>query len=383
MRNSVEYKHEQRMRGISRREFGRAVAFLGAAATMPFYNEMTLAQDIKAMSRIPPDTVRINSNENPMGPCPEAIDAICKIVPMGGRYLFDQTHAFAEAMAATEGLPDTHVQPSAGSSDPLHRAVLAFTSPGRPLVTADPGYEAPERAATFMGAKVIRVPLRKDFSHDAQAMAAADPRAGVIYICNPNNPTGTVTRKEDIDFIVANKPKDCVVLIDEAYIHFAPTATPAVPLVAAGKDVIVLRTFSKIYGMAGLRAGAALGRPDLLEKLRGFGGLSIMPMTGMAGAIASLKNKTLVDERRKIVADIRGDVCSWLRKKGYEFIPSEANMVMIDAKRPGPEMARAMFDQKVAIGRAWPSMPRHVRVTIGTAEEMAKFKAAFERVMAS
>ncbi len=385
MRNLPERKleRESSVRGISRRDFGRAVAYLGAAASLPFYNEMTLAQDVKAMSAIPPDAVRINANENPMGPCPEAIEAINKIVPKGGRYLFDKTHTFAEAMAAVEGVPDTHVLPSAGSSDPLHRAVLAFTSPGRPLVTANPGYEAPERAAAFMGAKVIRVPLRKDFSHDAQAVVAANAQTGVIYICNPNNPTGTLTSKEDIDYIVANKPKGCVVLIDEAYIHFAPMASPATPLVAAGKDVIVLRTFSKLYGMAGLRAGAALGRPDLLEKLRGYGGLSIMPITGMAGALASLKNKTLVAERCKILADIRANLFSWMSKKGYDFIPSEANMVMIDAKRPGPEMARAMLDQKVAIGRAWPSMPNHVRVTIGTAEEMAKFKAAFERVMAS
>jgi histidinol-phosphate aminotransferase len=383
MRNSIERERVQRPQGITRRDFGRAVAFLSAAATMPFYNEMTLAQDIKAMARIPADAVRINSNENPMGPCPEAIEAMSALLPLGGRYLFDRTNAFAEALAVSEGVPETHVQPSAGSSDPLHRSVLAFTSPGRPLITASPGYEAPERAAAFMGAKVIKVPLRKDFSHDVQAMAAADPQAGVIYICNPNNPTGTVTRKEDIDYIVDNKPKGCLVLIDEAYFHFSTSAPPATPLVAAGKDVIVLRTFSKLYGMAGLRAGAAIGRPDLLEKLRGYGGLSMMPITGMAGGLASLKNKTLVEERRKIMTDIRNDVCSWMRKKGFEFIPSEANMLMIDAKRPGPEMARAMLEQKVAIGRAWPSMPSHVRVTIGTAEEMAKFKAAFERVMAA
>ena len=318
MGNSIERERVQRPQGVTRRDFGRAVAFLSAAATMPFYNEMTLAQDIKAMSRIPADAVRINSNENPMGPCPEAIEAMSALLPLGGRYLFDRTNAFTEALAASEGLPETHVQPSAGSSDPLHRSVLAFTSPGRPLVTASPGYEAPERAAAFMGAKVIKVPLRKDFSHDVQAMAAADPQAGVIYICNPNNPTGTITRKEDIDYIVNNKPKGCLALarsVRGLHIHLSTSATPTTPLVAAGKDVIVLRTFSKLYGMAGLRAGAAIGRPDLLEKLRGYGGLSMMPITGMAGALASLKNKTLIEERRKMMADIRNDVCSWMRRR--------------------------------------------------------------------
>ncbi|HZU35266.1 MAG TPA: pyridoxal phosphate-dependent aminotransferase [Gemmataceae bacterium] len=381
-----QFNHPGRGRnkgGLTRREFGRLAALLTAGAALPFYNEFTLAQDLKALAAIPPDAIRLNANENPLGPCAAAIEVIRKIVPQGGRYLFDQTHAYVEALAASEGLPTTHVLASAGSSDPLHRAVLAFTSPTRPLVIADPGYEAPARAAQFMGAKVLQVPLRKDYSHDPQAMVQADANTGVIYICNPNNPTGTVTRQQDIDYIVTNKPRECIVLIDEAYIHFSTTAAPAIEMVAAGKDVIVLRTFSKLYGMAGLRAGAALARPDLLEKLRGYGGLGMMPATGMAGATASLKDKSLVPERRQLVADIRADLFAWLDKKGYGYIPSEANMVMIDGKRPGHAIAAAMLTHKIAIGRAWPSLPHHVRVTIGTREEMTKFKAAFERVMNS
>ncbi len=369
------------LEGISRRDFARLAALLTAGAALPFYNEFTLAQDIKALAQIPPDAVRLNANENPLGPCPEALEAIRKFVPLAGRYLFDQTHAFVETIAASEGLPTSHVLPSAGSSDPLHRAVLAFTSPSRPLITADPGYEAPEGAARFNKAKVIKVPLRKDYSHDPRAMATAHPEAGVIYICNPNNPTGTVTRKEDVAAIVANKPDGCVVLIDEAYVHFAASASPATDLVAAGKDVIVLRTFSKLYGMAGLRAGAALGRPDLLDKLRELGGPNLLPVLGMVAATASLKSKALVDQRRQALAEIRKDLFAWLDRKGYAYILSEANMVLIDSKRPGPQTAKAMLEHKVAIGRSWPSLPTHVRVTIGTADEMEKFKAAFERVV--
>src|SRR5262249_44151077 len=148
-----------------------------------------------------------------------------------------------------EGLRTSHVLACAGSSDPLHRAVLAFTSPSRPLVIADPGYEAPERAARFIKARIVKVPLRKDHSHDPRGMAGAHPNAGLIFVCNPNNPTGTVTRRDDVAAIVANKPKGCVVLIDEAYVHYSTTATPATELVTAGKDVIILRTFSKLYGM--------------------------------------------------------------------------------------------------------------------------------------
>jgi histidinol-phosphate/aromatic aminotransferase/cobyric acid decarboxylase-like protein len=211
-------------------------------------------------------------------------------------------------------------------------------------------------------------------------MAAADPNAGVIYVCNPNNPTGSITPRDEIEYLVANKPKGAIVLLDEAYIHLSKTAEPCSPMAAAGKDVIILRTFSKLYGMAGLRAGAALGRPDLLEKIRGYGA-GALPATGMVGAIASLKAKGLVESRRKIIADIREETVAWLEKKGFDVIPSEANMIMIDARRPGRQVFQALLREKVAIGRTWPALPNHVRVTIGTREEMAKFRTAFGRVM--
>jgi histidinol-phosphate aminotransferase len=382
MRENAKGAREVAARLFSRREFGRVAALLAAGgAALPFYNEAALAQDLKALGSIPDDAVRLHTNENPLGPCPAALEAIRRLLPEGGKYNFGHTTAFVEALAADVGLPASHVMPTAGSSDPLHRAVLAYSSPSRPLVVADPGYEAPARAAKFLGAKVISVPLRKDHAHDGKAMAAADPNAGVIYICNPNNPTGTVTRKEDVDHVVANKPKGCVVLIDEAYIHFSTSATSAIEHVAAGKDVIVLRTFSKIYGMAGLRAGAALARPELLEKLRGYGGLGFLPLTGTVGAVASLKEKKLVAERRQLVADVRRDLAAWLDKRGIGFIPSEANMILIDCKRPGAEVAAAMLKHKVAIGRSWASLPTHVRVTIGTREQMTRFKDAFATVM--
>ena len=214
-------------------------------------------------------------------------------------------------------------------------------------------------------------------------MARADPDAGLIYVCNPNNPTGTVTHKEDLALLVAGKPAGCVVLIDEAYLHFSRTASPATDWVAAGKDVIVLRSFSKLYGMAGLRAGAALGRPDLLHKVWGYSGLPVLPVTAMAGATASLKEPALVPERRKIMADIREDLFSWMDKKRYAYIPSDANMVLIDGKRPGREMTAALLQHKVAVGRTWTALPQHVRVTIGTRDDMERFKAAFDRVMKS
>jgi histidinol-phosphate aminotransferase len=367
-------------RGFTRRGFGRAISLVTAGAAVPFYNESALAQ-LSMVGPVPADAVRINGNENPLGPCREAAEAIRAVVADGGRYRFEEGFRFASTLAEVEGLPASYVAPFAGSSDPLHRAVLAFTSPTRAFVTADPGYEAPEGAARFIGTPVHRIPLTKDYRHDVRAMAKADAHSGLIYVCNPNNPSGTVTPKEDVEWLIANKPAGSVVLLDEAYIHFASSATPATYLVAKDKDVIILRTFSKIYGMAGLRAGAALGRPDLLAKLRGFGS-GMLPVTGMVGATASLKVPNLVAERKRLVTEVRQDVFSFLDKHKFSFVPSESNKFMVDVKRPGGEIVRALAAERVYIGRVWPAWPTHVRVTVGTREEMEKFKAAFLKVMA-
>ena len=375
-----EQRRDLARRGFSRRDFARFAALLAAGSSLPFYNEAAMAQGLSALPNLGADAVRINANENPMGPCPEAIEAIKAVVAQGGRYLYNETNTFVETLAGIEGLSRDYVAPFAGSSEPLHRAVLAFASPNKGLVIADPGYEAGEKAARFIGAKVTRIPLRKDGSHDVQAMVKADPHAGLIYVCNPNNPTGTVTKKEDVDFLVANKPEGAIVLLDEAYIHLSTTAEPGTPHVNAEKDVVILRTFSKLFGMAGLRAGAAFGRPDLLEKIRNLGA-GALPVTGMVGATASLKSKGLVETRRKIIGDIRTETAEWLDKKGYSVMPSEANMLMIDVRRPGREVFQGMIKEKVAIGRSWASMPNHVRISIGTRDEMAKFRAAFAKVM--
>ena len=374
-----EQTRELLKRGFSRRALGRFATVLTAGATLPFYNEPAMAQ-LSNIGELPPDAVKINANENPMGPCKEAMEAIHKVTMNGGRYLYEETFNFAKLLGEQEGLKPEYVLPFPGSSDPLHRAVMAFTSPTKSFVVADPGYEAGSRAADFIGSKTVRVPLTKDYAHDVKAMAKADASAGLIYLCNPNNPTGTLTKREDIDWLMANKPKGSILLLDEAYLHFS-AATPASDLVAADKDVIILRTFSKLYGMAGLRAGAALGRPDLIAKLKPYGA-GALPSTGMVGALESLKVKNLIATRRKAMKDVRDDVFSFLDKNKFSFVPSDSNCFMLDAKRPASELVKAMTKEKIYIGRVWPAMPHHSRITVGSADEMAKFKSALLKVMA-
>jgi histidinol-phosphate aminotransferase len=384
---STDHTKSLLARGFSRRDIGRIASLLTAGAALPFYNEYAMAQDAQqralrgtGMGRraMDPDAVRISTNENPLGPCKEGCEAIARIAPLGGRYSpANEQGDLVTAIAEMEGVKESYVAPFAGSSDPLHRVSCAFTSPTRGWVMGDPGYGG--GAPAFIGSPTQRVPLRPDHSHDVEAMIKADPNAGVYYVCNPNNPSGTLTPRKDIEYLLANKKKDAVVLVDEAYIHFAEKAKPCSDLVAADKDVIVLRTFSKVYGMAGIRAGFAMGRPDLLGKLRPYG-VGFLPITGLACATASLRVKGLVAERREINRKIRENTFAFLKKKGIEYIPSETNFFMMEVHRPGNEYVQALAAHKIFIGRVWQAWPTKVRVTVGTQEEMDKFMAAVEKV---
>jgi histidinol-phosphate aminotransferase len=362
----------------SRRSFLRLSAAASAAAALRIVTEPMLAR--AHGSAFPKDAVRIDANENPLGPSASAREAAAGIVAQGGRYSFPLTEDLTRAIAEMEGVKPVQIGIYPGSSDPLHQTVAAFTSPQRSYVTADPGYEAGMFAASTVGAKVVKVPLTKSYAHDVKAMLAAAPDAGVFYVCTPNNPTGTLTSHSDIEYLVENKPKGSVVLVDEAYIHF--TGAPSVlDLVQADKDVVLLRTFSKIYGMAGLRCGAAFGRPDLLEKIQSRTGWNAMPITAVAAASASLKEPQLVPERKRINATIRSQVFAWLDHYGYSYVPSQSNCFMLDTRRPAKEVIDAMAKQNVFIGRIWPAWPTYARITIGTGPEMEQFQTAFQKVM--
>jgi histidinol-phosphate aminotransferase len=362
----------------SRRSFLSVSAAASAALALRIVTEPMLAY--AARQSMPANAVKIDSNENPLGPGASARQALTAILPQGGRYSFGLTDDLLETLASTEGLKPDQIRLYPGSSEPLHHTVAVFTSPQRCYVTADPGYEAGMIASNVIGTKVVKVPLTKNYAHDVRAMLAAAPDAGVFYIASPNNPTGTLTSHSDIEYLVENKPKDSIVLVDEAYIHFCD-APSAIDLVKAGKDIIVLRTFSKIYGMAGLRCGAAFGRPDLLEKIENYGGWNAMPITALVAATASLKDPQLVPERKRVNATVRAEVFAWLDRNGYSYIPSEANFFMLDTKKPAKPAIDAMAKQNVFIGRIWPSMPTYTRVTIGTAPEMEQFQAAWHKVM--
>jgi histidinol-phosphate aminotransferase len=371
--------------GFSRRTFFRFAAGASALASMPILTEAHLALAQRPKFADPNKGIHIDANENPLGPSEAARKAMIDIVPRGGRYLMGMEDDLTATFAKIEGLDPESVMAFAGSSEPLHYTVLTFTNASKPLVVADPGYEAPTWAAQIAGAKVIKVPLadpKGAASHDIKAMLAASSAPGVIYICNPNNPTGTCTSRADIEYAVATAPKDTILLIDEAYIHLCD-APRSLDFVKEGKNVIVLRTFSKLYGMAGIRMGFAIGRPDLLKKISVHGGFNALPITALAAAKTSLLEADLVTTRKKIIGDIRVDNLAWLKAQGYTCTPSESNCFMLDVRRPGKEVLAAMAAKEIYIGRIWPAWPTQVRITVGTHDEMMAFRKAFTEVMSS
>jgi len=367
---------------FSRRSFLHFSAAASAAAFVPAFTESMLAQAARPrMPEPPPGAVVIDANENPLGPCQAARDAMAAILPQGGRYQSYLTDDLIKAFAQLEGVKPDYIRVTAGSTPALSLAVLSFTSPQKSYVTADPSFELGMNMADRSQARLVKVPLTRTYAHDVRAMLSEAPDGGLFYICNPNNPTGTLTSHAEIEYLVANKPKDSIVMVDEAYIHLTEKAESALDLVKADKDIVVLRTFSKVYGMAGIRCGVAIARPDLLDKILARGGWNFMPVTAVVAASASLKDAQVVPERRAINASVRQQCLEWLERNGYTYIPSESNCFMVDVKRPGRQVQEAMAKQNVYIGRTWPVMPNWVRITVGTQDEMDKFQTAFQRVM--
>ncbi|MCI4590228.1 pyridoxal phosphate-dependent aminotransferase [Sphingobium sp. BYY-5] len=382
MATQLEPAFEQDLldRGYSRRQLAKAAALIGAATATIRVTGAAAQQAAKAVA----GAVRIGANECWTGPFPVAAEAAFKLVTEGNRYEPDNEHQkLFEAVSSVEGIPADRVTAWPGSSDPLNRVTVAFASPTRGIVTADPTYEAIWRTAAWVGAPVKRVPLTKDYAHDVKAMLAADPNAAVYYICSPNNPTGTVTPIADIEWLANNKPKDAVLVVDEAYIHWVDGPNAA-KLAATRDDVLILRTFSKLFGMAGMRLGLTFASPVLMEKMMRYDGgqvTAMLPMTAVACGTVSVAQADLIKARRAEMIAAREKAVSHLKAKGIKVIPgSQANMFMVDWGKPAKEMQAAILAANVQIGRNWPIWPNVSRVSVGSISEMEAFNTAVDKV---
>jgi histidinol-phosphate aminotransferase len=260
-------------------------------------------------------------------------------------------------------------------------AASAFTSPERKLVIAEPSFEAIAIHARAQGAEVVSVPLDAKFAHDLERMAVEG--AGLAYLCNPNNPTASLTPAGALrGFVSASRVP---VLVDEAYHHYAdsPEYQSLVPLVASHPNLIVARTFSKIYGMAGVRLGYAIAQPELIKKLAAQAAWDSVNVFAIAGGRASLRDEAWVATGRKRNAATRARVSSSLSGLGYEVIPSQANFFMFDTRREVKPLIAALHDRGVDVGRLFPALPHHLRVTIGMPQQIQRFLDAFAAATAA
>jgi histidinol-phosphate aminotransferase len=379
---------------VSRRSFMRYAGTAAAAVPLLSESQTLLAAD--GSHHIDPDTgpprmpdanaVIVSSNENPLGPSAGALAAMSAAMRQGGRYHNEAKDQVVEAFSRSFDLKPGYVSMWAGSTPGLDMALRWNIGPGKALVVGNPSYEQGPRAAEAMKAPLHSVPLTPAGAHDVRAMVAATRNAGTYYIVNPNNPTGTMTSREDLLWLLAHKPAGSIVIVDEAYHHFSKDE-PMIDQVIADKDIVVSRTFSKIYGMAGLRAGFYIARPDLqpasifpVGPAAMIDGAFAVSMATAHACTASLADSTLVATRRKINADIRDATLEWMDKRGYKvYAGSQANFFMVDVKRLGRDFAALMQRQDVYIGRTWPAMPTYVRITVGTAAEMERFQTAFAK----
>lgn len=362
---------------LSRRRFAISLGLV------PSLHEFALAQRALPM-RMSESGVLLNANENPDGPPRASLDAMREVLPVSWRYHYPEFPAFYATVARSEGLDPGQVFVGAGSSAILHAAIDEFTGPSRPLIYVEPTFELPAGIAQAFGRAVIPVPQTPAYAADVKRIAAEADKAGggLIYLCNPNNPTSAITPKGDLEWLVTHLPKNTIALIDEAYIHFSsdPELESAIRYVKEGREVIVTRTFSKIYGMAGLRAGFGCAKPEYIRRMASSN-RNVISIVTARSVLAALADPSVVPERRARVERIRGSLCKWLDELGTRYIKPHANFVMIDVKRDVRQFLPLMFERGVAPGRPFPPMNNMMRVSIGTEADMEKFRAAFADAM--
>jgi histidinol-phosphate aminotransferase len=380
---------------VSRRAFVRSVAW-GSAALMSGSAISARGREAatsewwrgEADGQItPPTGIRLDSNENPNGPAPAALDAIRAAFGEACRYPRNPTSQLIAALARLHGVSEDNIVVGAGSGEILRMAVYAFTSPAKALVQGSPTFEDPSHYAELLGAPVRAVPVDSRLRLDLGAMAAQVDGAGLVFLCNPNNPTGTVHPASAVTEFIARVNKvspSTTILVDEAYHHFVedPGYQSAIPLALQNPRVIVCRTFSKIYGMAGLRVGYAIGHAEPMKALRRHRLSNGINVLGATAAIASLPLTSHVEREKQRNREARELTRKAFASWGYPVAPSEANFIMVDIRgRDAAAFQKACRAEGVLVGRAFPPLTTHARISIGTEAEMRQAIDVFRKVL--
>ena len=329
---------------------------------------------------------KLANNENPYGPSEAVLKAMTDAFKYANRYLYPDG-GITEAIAAHHGVKPENILLGAGSGEILKVVGDTFLSVHKKVVGAEPTYGSVYAHATGIKAEAIKIPLLKDYRVDIPAMISATKAnyrdVGFVYLCNPNNPTGVIVPKNEVRQLLDAIPGDVPVLIDEAYHHFVqdPDYATSVPYVLEGRQVIVTRTFSKIAGLAGMRLGYGIAPKELVENMRTFSTGSISSIVKWGG-VAALNDTANEARVKKITIELRNKVTSELKSMGHEGIPSEANFFMVHIRRDVVPVIEEFRKKNVAVGRAFPPMVQHLRVSIGTESEMSRFMTAFKEIIA-
>jgi histidinol-phosphate aminotransferase len=370
-------------RRISRRNFMiTCTATAGAAVLSPRLTGSRAEASLPL--GVPEDFVQLNSNENPYGLSRPALEAFTRSAKMGSRYPDARDDEARDAIAKHHRVKPEQVVLGCGSSDILRMADAAFLGSGKTVVAAEPTFEAVLLYAGVMKAPAVKVPLTPDFRHDLPKMAAAcDARTGLVYICNPNNPAGTIVSRDEVAAFLAKAPPSCAVLVDEAYFHFTedPRYGSALDLLDRHPNVIVARTFSKIYAMAGLRLGYAVASQANAEALSREASWNNTNAAGLAVAPAVLADAELVPEQRRKIDGTKQWLCGELDREKRRYIPSQANFLMIDVGSDVLPVIAAFRERKILVGRKFPSLSNWLRVSIGTREQMEAFLAGLRAIV--
>ncbi len=329
---------------------------------------------------------KLHFNENPYGPSEPVLAAMTKAFKYSMRYGYPDG-GVVSAIAEHHGVKPNNLLLGAGSGEILEVVGLTFLDHDKKVVGVDPSYNSVYRHASGIDAEAIKVPLLDDYRQNIPALIEATNRnyreVGFVYLCNPNNPTGRTVSASEVRQLLDGIPEDVPVLIDEAYHHFVedPDYATSIPYVLEGRQVIVTRTFSKLFGMAAMRLGFAIAPPALIQRMRPYSTGSVNALVKW-GAVAALEDKKSQKWVRQTTLDLRKKTTRELEAMGYDVIPSETNFFMMRTGRPVEEVRAAFRKHGVAVGRPFPPMLEHLRVSVGTEQEMGRFMMAFKEIFA-
>lgn len=382
-------------KSVSRRRFLGGMAAI--AALYELQPEISLRAQNRAApddpierSRVPADEydkiAKLCFNENPFGPPPPVMEAMTRAFKYANRYGYPDG-GIIDTIATLHSVPWNNVLLGAGSTEILEVVDATFLAGHKKVVGVEPTFGTVYEYATGIEADAIRLPLGADYRQDIPAMLEAVRKnqkdVGLVYLCNPNNPTGVVVQKDEIKQLLDGLPEGIPVLIDEAYHHFVedPNYSTSIPYVTQGRPVIVARTFSKIAALAGIRLGYAVAPAQLTDRMRPHLGSNHISVLAKWAGVAALKDTEGQKQVKNTIVDLRKKTTAELTGLGYKVIPSETNFFMVDLRQAVVPIIRQFRQRGVLVGRPFPPMLQHLRVSVGTAEEMSRFLAAFKEIM--